>query len=228
MTLSHRSAFLPPLSQRSPLSRLSLFVAATLLVGVGAATAQVPASPSPTVRLRGTVEAATATTLTVKERGGQTVALALPPTLVVQEVYPIALKDIRPGSFIGTAALPQADGTQRAIAVTVFPESARGTGEGHRPFDLQPQSTMTNATVADVADVTDAADAGKGRTLRLKYQGGEKTVTVPPGAPVVTFRAGDRSLLVPGASVSLTAQEVNGQPTAMRINAGRNGFALPY
>lgn len=222
-------------------ARLSpLFVAATLILGAGAATAQTApaaaptaaspaAAPAQTVRLRGTIEAATPTSLTVKERGGQTVTLALLPTLVVQEVYPIALADIQPGSFIGTAALPQADGTQRAIAVTVFPESARGAGEGHRPFDLQPQSTMTNATVADVAGVSDAAGgAAKGRTLKLTYQGGEKTVIVPPGAPVVTFRGGDRSLLVPGASVSLTAQEVNGTPTAMRINAGRNGFALPY
>ncbi|GKS76080.1 hypothetical protein AVME950_14310 [Acidovorax sp. SUPP950] len=225
-------------------ARLSpLFVAATLILGAGAATAQTApaaaptaaspaAAPAQTVRLRGTIEAATPTSLTVKERGGQTVTLALSPTLVVQEVYPIALADIQPGSFIGTAALPQVDGTQRAIAVTVFPESARGAGEGHRPFDLQPQSTMTNATVADVAGVAGVSDAAggaaKGRTLKLTYQGGEKTVIVPPGAPVVTFRGGDRSLLVPGASVSLTAQEVNGTPTATRINAGRNGFALPY
>ena len=116
----------------------------------------------------------------------------------------------------------KADGTQLAMAVTVFPESARGTAEGHRPFDLQPQSTMTNATVADVV----AAPAG--RRLRLKYKDGEKIIVVPPGAPIVSFRPGDRSLLVPGASVSLTAQAIDGKPTALRINAGRNGFALPY
>ena len=220
----------------------SLFVAASLLLGSFAATAQTvapaaPAAAAPaqavqTVRLRGTIEAVTPNMLTVKERGGQTVVLALSPTLVVQEVYPIELASIQPGSFIGTAALPQADGTQRAIAVTVFPESARGAGEGHRPFDLQPQSTMTNATVANVAAVTDGAvlanAATQGRTLRLTYPGGEKTVTLAPGTPVVTFRNGDRSLLVPGASVSLNAQEVNGTPTALRINAGRNGFVLPY
>ena len=176
----------------------------------------------PVVRLRGIVQDATPTKLTVKDRSGEVVVLGLTDKLVLQEVYPVALADIRPGSFIGTAAVPQPDGTQRAIAVTVFPESARGAGEGSRPFDLQPDSTMTNATVADLAE------APAGRTLRLKYKDGEKTVVVPAGAPVVTFKPGDRSLLVPGASVSLSAQAVNGSPTALRINAGRDGFVLPY
>jgi hypothetical protein len=168
------------------------------------------------------VQSATPTALTVKDRSGEVVVLGLPEKLVVQEVYPIALGDIKPGSFIGTAALPQPDGTQRAIAVTVFPESARGVGEGSRPFDLQPDSTMTNATVADLVE------APTGRTLRLKYKDGEKTIVVPAGAPVVSFRPGDRSLLVSGASVSLSAQAVNGTPMALRINAGRDGFVLPY
>ena len=88
-----------------------------------------------------------------------------------------------------------------------------------------PQSTMTNATVADVAAISDTAG---GRKLQLKYKDGEKTVIVPPDAPVVTSRAADRSLLVPGASVAVTAQEIAGKPTALRINAGRNGFVVPY
>lgn len=198
----------------------SLFPAFVLCAVASVASAQVAEPP---VRLRGTVQAVTPTTLTVKVRsGGETVVLALGDKLAVQEVYPIALGDIQAGSFIGTAATPMPDGTQRAIAVTVFPESARGLGEGHRPFDLQPDSTMTNATVADLAE------APTGRTLRLKYKDGEKTIVVPADAPVVTFRPGDRSLLVPGASVSLTAQAVNGTPTVLRVSAGRNGFMLPY
>jgi len=204
------------MSTAKRLAALALGLAASLCA------AQTPAPAAPTVRLRGIVQSVTPLTLTVKERGGELVELVLPEKLVVSEVYPISLADIQPGSFIGTAALPQADGTQRAIAVTVFPESARGTGEGHRPFDLQPQSTMTNATVADVVGNT------SGRTLVLKYKDGEKTLIVPVDAPVVTFRPGDRSLLVPGASVSLTAQVVDGKPTALRVNAGRNGFVLPY
>ena len=198
-----------------------------LVAGLCAAQtpAPLPAAAStavPTVRLRGTVQSVTPDMLTVKERSGEVIPLVITDRLVVNEVYPIALADIQPGSYVGTAAMPQPDGSQRAIAVTVFPETARGVGEGFHAFDLQPQSTMTNATVADVLA------APTGRTLQLKYKNGEKTIVVPPEAPVVTFRPGDRSLLVPGASVSLSAQAVDGKPTAMRINAGRNGFVLPY
>ena len=180
------------------------------------------AAAAPTVRLRGTITAVTAASVTVRERSGEVVELVLPANLVISETYAMELAEIKPGSFIGVGAMPQADGTQRAIAVTVFPEAARGTGEGFRPFDYAPQSTMTNATVADMVAAPD------GRKLRLRYKDGEKIIVVPPGAPVVSFRPGDRALLVPGASVSLTAQEINGRPTAVRISAGRNGFAVPY
>lgn len=192
---------------------------ATLLCAATATMAQAPAG---VVRIRGVVQAVDANSLTVKARSGEVVTLALTDKLVVNEVLPIALEDIKPGSYIGTAAVPMADGTLRSQGVTVFPESARGTGDGHRPFDLGPDSTMTNATVADLAS------APEGRKLKLKYKDGEKTVLVPPGTQIVTFKPGDRGLLVPGASVSLTAQEVNGKPTALRISAGRNGFAAPY
>jgi hypothetical protein len=177
---------------------------------------------SPALRLRGVLQSVSPTSATLKTRSGEVVELALPPSLVVSEVYPIELSDIKAGSYIGVGAMPQPDGSQRAMAITVFPESARGTAEGHRPFDLAPESTMTNATVADVAA------APQGRRLQVRYKDGQKTIVVPPGTPVVSFKAGDRSLLVPGASVSLTAREVDGEPTAMRINAGRDGFALPY
>lgn len=187
-----------------------------------AGPATTSSTTSPAIRLRGTLQSVTPDSVTLKTRSGEVIVLALPASLVVSEVYPIALADIKAGSFIGVGGQPQADGTQRAIAVTVFPESARGTGEGHRPFDLAPQSTMTNATVADLAA------APEGRKLQLKYKDGEQTIVVPPGTPIVTFRPADRSLLVPGASVSLTAQAIEGEPTAQRINAGRNGFNLPY
>ena len=182
-------------------------------------------TPSPTLRMRGNIVSVSATSLVVKDRSGEVVELALTDKLVVSEVYPIKLEDIKPGSFIGTAAMPQVDGTQRAIAVSVFPEAARGTAEGHRPFDLLPQSTMTNATVDDVAV---SGNTAAGRTLKLKYKDGEKTVVVPADAPIVTSRPADRSLLVAGASVSLFAQAIDGKPTALRINVGKNGFALPY
>ena len=184
--------------------------------------AQTTAPAASAARVRGTIQSVAPGTLTVKDRSGEVLELVLPPKVTVSEVYPMALADIQPGSFIGTAAMPQADGTERAIAVTVFPESARGAGEGHRPFDMLPQSTMTNATVADVVA------SPKGRTLQLKYKDGERAIVVPLDAPVVSFKPGDPSLLVVGASVSLTAQLVDGKPTITRINAGRNGFQLPY
>ena len=103
----------------------------------------------------------------------------------------------------------------------VFPEAARGTGEGHGPWDLQPGSTMTHATVAEVVT------AAQGRTLKLRYKDGEKSVIVPDNVPIVTFKPGDRSLLVPGAKVLVTSQMRDGKPTALRAIAGRDGFAPP-
>ena len=188
-----------------------------------AGQASIASAPAmPIVRLRGTVQSVTQGSLLLKTRQGELVELALPASLTVSEVYPIGLSDIKAGSYIGVGGMPQADGSQRAIAVTVFPESARGAGEGHRPFDLAPDSTMTNATVADLAAASD------GRTLQLRYKDGEQTIVVPPGTPIVSFKPANRDLLVSGASVSLSAQEVDGKPTAQRINAGRDGFSLPY
>ncbi|MFO1325770.1 MAG: hypothetical protein U1F56_00310 [Rubrivivax sp.] len=180
------------------------------------------AQPAAPVRIRGTVVAVTDDRLTVKDRSGEVIQLLTPAALVINELYPIAMADIRPGSFIGTAATTQPDGTRRAVGVMVFPEAMRGTGEGDRPFDLGPQSTMTNATVSELVAVP------SGRTLRLKHKDGEAAIVVPDDAPVVTLRRADRSLLVPGASVSLTAQLVDGRPTVLRLSAGRNGFVLPY
>jgi hypothetical protein len=189
---------------------------------VMASLAQAQSAAGPTERVRGTVMAVDAGTLTVQAQGGERIELVLPESLVVSEVYPITLADIRPGSYIGTAAMPQADGSQRAIAVTVFPEAARGTGDGHRPFDLMPQSTMTNATVEGLVSSPD------GRRLSLRHKDGTTTVVVPEDAPVVTFVRADRRSLVVGASVSLTARLENGRPTVQRVSVGRNGFVLPY
>ena len=100
-------------------------------------------------------------------------------------------------------------------------EAARGTAEGHSPWDLQPGSTMTNATVASITP------GAKGRSMTLRYKDGEKTILVPDGIPVVTLQPGDRSLLVSGARVIVTAQNRDGKPTALRITAGRNGFQPP-
>ena len=202
----------------------SLALAATLPL----ALAQSPTPANPTLRLRATIEKVDATSLTVRERSGEVITLVRPAAMDVSEVFPLALADIKPGSYIGTAAMPQADGSQLALEVVVFPEAARGTGEGHRPWDLRPESTMTNATVADLAAAPSTVPGGQKLTLR--YKDGEKTVIVPPDAPVVSFKPGkadENALLVPGAKVMITAQEQGGMPTALRVIVGRNGFAPP-
>ena len=188
---------------------------------LGAPAAATAARAAPTVRMRGVLQSVTPDSVTLKTRGGEVVQVAVPANLAVNEVYPIELADIKEGSFVGVGGMPQADGSQLAFLVTVFPESARGTNEGHYPFEAVPQSTMTNATVVGVAS------APEGRRLQLRYKDGEQTIIVPPGAAIVSFKPADRSLLVAGASASLSAREIDGKPTAVRISAGRNGFQLP-
>jgi hypothetical protein len=179
------------------------------------------AQASPVRRLRGTVQALDGTTLVLLERGGETVRVVLADATAVSEVIPVDAGAIRPDVYVGAAALKGADGTLVALEVLVFPDALRGTAEGHGPWDLQPGSTMTNATVAQVAAVPN------GRSLVLRYKDGEQTVVVPDGVPIVTYREGDRSLLVPGAKVVLFAQMRNGALTALRVLAGRNGFQPP-
>ena len=194
-------------------------LAAGLVLLCSIALAQAPSAP--TQRLRGSVKSFDGGTLVLAERSGEVITLALAGDFSVSEVAAIEPAAIRPGSFIGTAAVPGADGTLSALEVLVFPEAARGTGEGHYPWDLQPGSTMTNATVAELAATP------QGRRLTLRYKDGEKTVVVPDNVPIVTFKPGDRALLVAGAKVVVTAQLRDGKPTALRVLAGRGGFAPP-
>jgi hypothetical protein len=192
--------------------------AASLVLLCSLAMAQVTL---PTQRLRGTVKSFDGSTLVLAERSGETVTLALAENFGVNEVLAIEPAAIKPGSYVGAAAVPAADGTLRALEVLVFPEAARGSGEGHSPWDLQPGSTMTNATVAELAA------SPQGRRLTLRYKDGEKTVVVPENVPIVTFKPGDKSLIVPGANVIVFAQVREGKPTALRALAGRGSFAPP-
>jgi hypothetical protein len=171
----------------------------------------------PTVRLRGTLLAIDSANATMRTRNGEVVTMVLPANLTVNETYAVKLSDIKAGSFVGVGSMPQPDGSQRALGITVFPESARGTNEGHYPYDIAPGAMMTNATVDQVAAAPD------GRRLRVRYKDGEKTILVPPGTNIVSFKPGDRSLLVPGAGIAVTVREVDGKPTALRISAGRQG-----
>ena len=129
------------------------------------------------------------------------------------------LADIKPGSFVGSAAMPQADGSQKALEVHIFAESQRGTGEGHRPFTV-PNSTMTNGTVGDMVTATD------GGTLIVKYKDGEKKIVVPPGVPIVRYEIGDRSELKPGVHITAlnAVKKADGAIEAPRLNVGRDGL----
>ena len=192
-----------------------------MALACGLALAQAAAPANPPVRLRGTLEKMETDSVTIKERRGETMTLAVPDNVSIVEVAPITLADIKPGSFVGVAGMPQADGSQEALEVLVFPESARGSNEGHYPWDLQPQSTMTNATVADLAATPD------GRRMVLKYKDGEKVITVPAKTPIVTFKPADKSLLVPGAKMVVIATQRDGKPTVLRMLVGRDGFTPP-
>lgn len=193
----------------------------TSVISVLALSATLAFAQTPSQRLRGTVTSYDGVTLVIAERSGQTHTLAIAENFSVSEVVPIAPTAIKPGSYIGTAAMPAADGSLSALEVLVFPEAARGTGEGHSPWDLQPGSTMTNATITEVTNVP------QGRSLKLRYKDGEKTVTVPDNVPIVTFSPGDKAMLVPGAKVLVTSQVREGKPTAVRALVGKDGLVPP-
>jgi hypothetical protein len=136
------------------------------------------------------------------------------------------LSDIGAGNYVGTTAVKQPDGTLKALEVHIFPESSRGTGEGHRPWDLQPGSTMTNANVDKIEAF--ASEKVQGQLLTLKYKDGEQKIFVPPGTPIVKNVAGDRSLLQPGTGVYIAAvRGEDGTITATRITAGIGGIMPP-
>ena len=136
------------------------------------------------------------------------------------------LSDITTGNYVGTTAVKQADGTLKALEVHIFPESSRGTGEGHRPWDLQPGSTMTNANVEKVEQVM--VEKAQGQLLTLKYKDGEQKVLIPPGTPIVRNVPGDPSLLKPGAGVYIPAVRAeDGTITATRITVGVGGIMPP-
>lgn len=176
---------------------------------------------APLLRLRARIDGMKGNEASVTTRGGETLTVVLNQDTTIVAIVAIHLEDIKPGSYIGSAAMPQPDGSLRALEIHVFPETMRGTGEGHRPFDLQPQSTMTNGTVGTVTGST-------GRTLQVEYKGGHQTIIVSPNTPVVTYEPGSVALLVPGAHVIMMARrEQDGHLTATRISVGKDGLVPP-
>lgn len=174
------------------------------------------------MRVRGTVTGLDGQMLALKTREGKDVKIKLADNFGVVGVVAASMDQIQPNSFVGIASRKDKDGRQVALEVLVFPESARGSNEGHYPWDLQPESMMTNATVA--ANV----DSVNGRELTLNYKGGQQQIIVPAGIPIVTFSSGDRALLVPGAFVFVPAQvAADGSMSAGRVLAGKDGTRPP-
>lgn len=178
-------------------------------------------APVPT-RVRGTIESVNGDTMQVKSRSGEDVKLRIAPDVNVSGITKISLADIKVGSFVGATTVPGPDGGQNAVEVHVFPESMRGTGEGSRPYDLKPNSSMTNATVSESVVGND------GHTLLVKYKDGEKKVFVADNTPVVTFVPGDKSDLKAGAKViAFMKQLPDGSFETNRVSVGRDGLTPP-
>src|ERR1700704_2464615 len=202
---------------RSTLTRPLIAVAMVVASSFYAIAQQT--SPS---RVRGTVEAVDGEVLSVKSRSGEDFKLRMTADMRVVGIAKISLSDIKVGSFIGTTTVPGPDGGANAIEVHLFPEDMRGTGEGSRPFDLRPNSTMTNATVAEAVAGNDS------HTLTVKYKDGEKKVVVSPDTPVVTYVPADKSDLKAGAKVIAFMKKLpDGSFETNRVSVGRDGLTPP-
>jgi len=198
-----------------------LLVASFAAVSILASSAF--AQQAPTVRIRGTIESVDGNMLGIKTREGTDVKVKMTDNVAVFAVVKTELSQIKEGSYIGVTAMPEPDGVQKAIAVHIFPENQRGAAEGFRPWDARANSTMTNATVAETVKGTD------GQNILVKYKDGEKKVVVPPDNPIVTFVAGDKSELKPGAKIIIfgAVKKDDGTLEANRVNVGRDGITPP-
>jgi hypothetical protein len=193
------------------------------IVGLSLAFTASLACAQDTVRVRGTIEGTDGDTIVVKSRDGTDLKIVPASNATFAAVVKASLADVKPGKFVGVTAMPQADGTQQAVEVHIFPEAARGTGEGHYAWDLKPNSTMTNANVEQ------SVTAVNGQTLTLKYKDGEKAITVPSDAVIVSYAPGERSELKPGTKIFIAAakRRPDGALEAARINYGKDGLTPP-
>ena len=200
---------------------LTLIAAASVVAVVSAA---VCAQDKP-VRVRGTIDQIEGSMMIVKSREGDTLRIKLADDGSVIALEKAALADIKPNSYVGSTAMPQPDGTWKAIEVHIFPEAMRGTGEGDRPYDYRPQSTMTNGTVNNVGKSTvgGTVSSEEGSTLTLSYKDGSKKIDVTPETVIVSYLPGSRDELKPGARIYIPAatRQADGTLMTARINVGR-------
>jgi Cu/Ag efflux protein CusF len=184
------------------ITRRTLGAGALALLGAAAFVAAQQSSQAQqpqTVRVRATIERVDGQSLTAKARDGATMKIQLAANAPVNQVVKASLSDIKQGDYVAVTAMPQPDGSQKAVAILIFPEALRGTGEGHRPWDLQPNSTMTNATVASQVKNVDGA------TLNVTYKGGEKKVVVSPNTEIVSYKKASAADLKPGQKIFVAA-----------------------
>ncbi len=199
-------------------SRFFVPALSALLLSFGAAAADNVITP-----VRGTIDAVNDSSLQITTRQGEKLSVGLTDKTRINGVSEAKMSDIKPDSFIGTAAVPQADGTLKALEVHVFSPSLRGSGEGFNPFESAngQVNTMTNGTVGTLVN-------SHGRTMTVKFHGQQKTVQVPDDVPVVLISPANKSVLKPGAKVVLFAtKDDKGQAVARGISAGVNGLTPP-
>ena len=198
--------------------RTTAIRAALVLVAALAATAALAQAPQ-TVRLRGVIEKVDGNTVTAKSDKGDALTLNLADKMLVVAVVKASMADIKDGAFIGSGAMPQPDGSQKAIEVHIFAESMRGTGEGFRPWDGAPNSTMTNGTVGTTVTGVD------GPVVTVKYKDGEQKIIVTPDVPIVRYEIAYLSALKPGVAFAVLAavKTPDGSFDIKRINVGRDG-----
>jgi len=197
-------------------------LAAFALFGAIAATAALAQQPQ-TMRLRGVIDKLDGHTVLVKSPTGEALKLNLADKVLVVAVVKASMADIKEGLFIGSGAMPQPDGSQQALEVHIFAESMRGTGEGFRPWDGAPNSTMTNGTVGAAVSGVD------GPVITVKYKDGEKKILVTPNVPIVRYEVADLGAIKPGAPFSAIspAKQADGSFDVNRINVGRDGASPP-
>lgn len=212
-----------------------LALATLLLVVAGLAGAQ---TPVPAQRVRGQLVSLQGNDLQMRADNGQSLKIQLTDNYRLSAVSRGDLSKIVAGAYVGVAAMPQPDGTLKAIDLRVFPESMRGTGEGHRPMDVSAGSTMTNATISSIdtpnvrtmtnATVSEVANGDQSRKITVKYASGEKVVLVQPDTPVLMIESADKSMLVSGARIVVNVlTQGDGSLTADRVTVGINGAVPP-
>ena len=207
--------------------KTSTMIAALCVAAIASASAWAQDRP---LRVRGTIDQIEGGMMTIKSREGDTLKVKLTDDGNVVALVKAALADIKPNSYVGSTAMPQPDGSWKAVEVHIFPEAMRGTGEGDRPYDYKPQSTMTNGTVNNVgkSTVSGTVASEDGATLTLNYKDGSKKIDVTPETVIVSYLPGSRDELKPGARIYIPAatRQADGTLMTARINVGR-GIAPP-